>query len=130
MDNIKGSKITQYFYSTDCGEVYILAIKGTEYTEFWGGVVGFGRLEMLFGIENHEITRKKYKTLKAWADFALYDYYDIIEDIVGDDVEQYCHTGLNDFDDAELKKQIKKLNAQFSKKLAEVRKEKTKCKHQ
>lgn len=122
MDNIKDSKITQYFYDTDCGNVYILAIKGKDYAEFWGGVTGFGVAKMLFGIENHEITRKKNETMKAWADFALYDYYDIIEEIVGDDVEQYCHSGLNDFDDKEIKSQIKKLNANFSKKLAEIRK--------
>lgn len=122
MDNIKGSKITQYFYDTDCGNVYIIAIKGKDYTEFWGGVTGFGITKMLFGIENHEITRKKHETLHAWADYALHDYYDIIEEIVGDDVEQYCHSGLNDFDDEVILEKIKKLNANYSKKLAEFRK--------
>lgn len=120
MDNIKGSKITQYFYDADCGKVYILAVKGKEYTEFWGGVVGFGEIKMLFGIENHEITRKKNETLKAWCDYAVYDYYDIIADIVDEDIDAYCHSDLNDYDGKELKKQIAKL--------AEIKKEKTKCK--
>lgn len=122
MGNLKTSTIKQYFYDTDCGNVYIIAIKGKDYTEFWGGVTGFGRMEMLFGLENYKITRKKHETMKAWADFALYDYYDIIEDIVDSDIEQYCHTDLNDFDNKEIKSKIKKLNATYSKKLAELKK--------
>ena len=122
MDNLKNSTIKQYFYDTDCGNVYILSIKGKDYTEFWGGVTGFGTVKMLFGIENHEITRKKHETMKAWADFALYDYYEIIEDMVDDDIEQYCHSGLNDFNDKEIKSQIKKLNSEYSKQLAKFRK--------
>ena len=83
MDNLHTKTIKQFYYDTDNGTLCITMLKDkkTKQYEWWGHMVGFCRMEMLFGgakIPN--------RTLQETADYCAYEYYDIILDTMeGDD---------------------------------------------